>query len=306
MKAKWAFLVVLVLLLLAWPCDGLAGGINDGLIGHWDFEEDAIEQVTVAPSEVLGFQTSVLTIRDRSRHGHTGNIIGNVSFQPGIIGQAAVFDGETSLIRVEWSPRLSLGDSDFTVAMWVCPEGDDSQSSESSIDANAIDSVSRVRDELARLVDHRGTGLAGVTPGWQVKIRTTEAGWFLQGTALDDGFGTMFRVDTSTIYPTERWAHLCVVLEAGHELSVFLNGVCVHKEAISDLGILDNGLPMFIGGTALANGVEGTPAQVFSGMLDDVRLYGRALDRAEITELYSKGAQLHYQNAFGVHFADPR
>jgi len=57
---------------------------------------------------------------DATRSGHDGVAVGDVSFAPGVVGQAFVFDGRDGY--VEFDPRIgNYGAEDFSVELWLRP-----------------------------------------------------------------------------------------------------------------------------------------------------------------------------------------
>lgn len=83
-----------------------------------------------------------------------------------------------------------------------------------------------------------------------------------------------------------KWVHyLGVIDRANHVMSIWLNGkkVAETPDSYGDFNV--NNHELRIGGTE----EEGPVYGLFQGILDDIRLYDRALTKDEIAELYNMG-----------------
>jgi hypothetical protein len=91
--------------------------------------------------------------------------------------------------------------------------------------------------------------------------------------------GDTFRVE----YHSENWNHL-VVSKEDTEIAYFLNGVHVITENVPAPEIASNNeLPLYIGSV---NGI----GRFVNGLIDDIRIYNRALSDSEMGELYQLGS----------------
>lgn len=80
--------------------------LTEGLVGHWTFDEK--EGTTAA---------------DSSDRGHSGTLRNGAVFQPGVLGNALVLNGEGALVEVAdsvESPDFDLK-AGFTFAVWIRP-----------------------------------------------------------------------------------------------------------------------------------------------------------------------------------------
>ncbi len=126
-------------------------------------------------------------------------------------------------------------------------------------------------------------------------------GWVL---ALQDNGALKFSTDLGSIAtgagacPPGQWCH--VVVSRGGESRILVNAAVVGSGEIK-AGDLDAAqAPLLIGKGA-------DEARPFGGLLDDVRLYGRALDAAEAARLTDEGlpwlrGKVHAKTAFGGKF----
>jgi hypothetical protein len=85
--------------------------------------------------------------------------------------------------------------------------------------------------------------------------------------------GSVREVRGTTRVPPNAWTHLAVTYD-GSALHLYVNGTLVNTRARSGEIATSNGV-LRIGGTAIRE-------QFFSGRIDEVRIYNRALTAAEI------------------------
>lgn len=216
--------------------------IGDGLIGHWPFDE-----------------TSGHVVVDRSGHGNHGELI-NGARGPGIYGQALLLAGrDDSHASIPGSTSLNGLADRLTVMAWAYPN--------TPPDGFRV-LVSR---QIGTLL-HPDQFYLGFGP----KDNAMHYKWHL---ATDDG-GTLREGDIYSGTPAHnRWIHLAGTYD-GEIMRLYVDGVEIANAPISGrLRIDDN--PVTIGGE------ENGPAPrvvdgEFDGRIDEVRIYNRALDPAEI------------------------
>ena len=105
------------------------------------------------------------------------------------------------------------------------------------------------------------------------------------GTANGSSPSTRFVVEIPFSLPTTDWHHLALVGHSNNELDIYVNGTSVHTGA----GSVDGGQVANYDESAMgsAHVQVGGRYQFFSGSLDDVYIYDRALSPIEIQTLYS-------------------
>src|SRR3989344_3153405 len=88
----------------------------------------------------------------------------------------------------------------------------------------------------------------------------------------------------STILTTNRWYHVVVTYQGGNHMRIYLDG---NLEVEDTTGIptdfTNTAEPLYVGWLEDAD-------RSFNGLIDDVRIYNRALSAGEITQLYKQGA----------------
>jgi len=89
--------------------------------------------------------------------------------------------------------------------------------------------------------------------------------------------------------PVGSWSHLAATFDKGL-IRLYLDGreVASHKGRIASL--LPNDHALYVG---QGQDPQGQPGFIFAGLIDDARVYGRALPAAEIASLYEAGRAAH-------------
>ena len=173
-------------------------------------------------------------------------------FTEGLFGPAAAFDGQRYL------EAGGIGgfqyDEAFTVSLWVRPEA-----------ANG--------GLISRMQDH-DTG-----SGWGLLLREGRLRFELTMRHTDHSM----RVETRRTLPLQEWSHIAIVfggkLPSHRSLELIVNGESWPLELEWDdlkWPIVYRNLPLRIGAAA---------GQRFQGRLDEIRLYGRALEAEELAAL---------------------
>jgi len=187
---------------------------------------------------------------DSSSQGHHGALEGGLSFVtppvPGRHGGALRFDGTDDIIRIQGFKGIT-GTAQRTVSAWIKTAG------------TSGDLVRWGADEPGQLwVFGHIRGRVGLTP---------RGGYLYMKAGTDD----------------DTWHHVAVVLKAStqpnlhDDVRLFKDGAVAE---IDDIGLLDL-WPIETGDV-----MDLTIGRRFKGLIDDVRLYDRALSDAEIQRLY--------------------
>ncbi len=110
----------------------------------------------------------------------------------------------------------------------------------------------------------------------------------------DDGTATFYVRDDSdlglsatgsTVVADSTWHHVAGVLDRGsNTMALFVDGASEATTSIAGFAeVNDGGSPLEIG-RVFAQG-WGSPSSYFTGMMDDVRIYDRALSGVEVEQL---------------------
>jgi hypothetical protein len=213
-------------------------------------------------------ETSGLIAVDSSGLGNDGTLpemTGN-EWTSGIVGGALEFDGTNDYVSVPNSSSLQLT-SALTMAGWI--------------KANSWGSGTDV-DIIAR----KGEGNPN---NYQLSIADGLATLY-----LDDGDGSGLRGDT--LLNTGQWYHVAATWD-GTTVRIYVDGVLDNDPPDSRGGTIDTDTRAFyIGGRS--------GADLLDGILDDVRLYNRALSEAEIKNLVTRPKAWNPNPPDGVLYED--
>jgi hypothetical protein len=191
---------------------------------------------------------------DSSGNGNTGQMIGmSTSTSPvaGKIGEALKFNGTSSYIPA----TVSLSANVATGCAWI----------KSSNVANS------------QRIFAQGTSGDASGNNFSLQIISST----IRG-IVGNGGGGQF-VGTGVSINSNIWYHVCMVLGGG-SLKLYINGSLAQTDTTSTT-LATGSLGMAIGRTDNGSGV-----QYFQGILDDVRIYSRALSAQEVQQLYALGA----------------
>lgn len=203
--------------------------LADGLQLHIEFEGDVL---------------------DSSPNGFDGVVGGGLQFGPGVVGQAADFDGVDDNVLFPSFPDDLITDDDLTVSYWVdAPEG-------------SLRSVISKRENC------------GPHEFYSVRLRATRE-MFLE---VNDGSTSFFAEAGET---TAGWHHAAFTREDGM-IRAFLDGQLVDEEIMPSTVDFTNTATF-----GLSNGpcigLDGT--EPFEGGIDELRIYNRVLTELEITNI---------------------
>ena len=184
-----------------------------------------------------------LTTADASGNNNTATING-ASWTPlGRFGYALSFNGTTSIASVAASPSLNLS-SGMTLSAWIDP--------------------------------------AAAQSGWRTILQRQPDAYFLNASSdagpLRPAGGATFGGTTSylagpTATPFGAWTYQALTYD-GSTLRLYINGTLVASRAQTG-AILSSTNPLWIGGNQ-------PWGEFFNGLIDEVRVYNRALSQAEV------------------------
>lgn len=192
--------------------------------------------------------------------GNTSNAgieVGTPAYSCGVFGQALLLDGANDQVRIPNTANVAgeFDREDFTVAFYFKPIG---LNGTQYLISKRDTSCTNARKFFVRYVPNSRT------------INT-----FLAQDAEKDA--NLLTVANNLAC----WQHLAIV-RLDNRVFVYLNGQLRSNLGTASRINLETQGPLYIGGSECIGGVE-TP---FSGLIDDVRIYRRALDASEVAGLY--------------------
>ncbi len=222
--------------------------MRDGLIAHYPFDGDA---------------------NDASGNGNHGTVQGNLKYVVGKIGQAIQLNGKDTYIDV--GDKADAMSNSFTLSAWIKTDN-----------YNQYAKVVNKGQTNSGTPENSGYSLRFVTPEI-VKSEEAEL-WF--NFYDDSNTGSYSSLPISKL-PTEQFLLITGVLDRQrtHNLmKLYVNGKLVSSKQ-ADFVSSDTNIPLAIG--ALCRGNYGKTTEIFNGLIDDVRIYNRALSDSEIQNLYN-------------------
>lgn len=192
----------------------------------------------------FGFnETTGSTVIDSSGNGNEGLISGAARTDQGKYGGALLFNGTSDLVLVNSSATLNLP-AGMTIEAWIYPTASQS--------------------------------------GWRAVLHKNKDAYYLHASSPDGPMrpagGAVFAgkeqyTPSGAAIPPNTWTHLAVTYN-GTSLNLYVNGVQVSARTVTG-AVQVNALPLHIGGNSYSD-------QYFKGIIDEVRIYGRALSQNEI------------------------
>ena len=187
------------------------------------------------------------TTNDSSGNGLHGTAMGDPTFEAGKMGQAISLDGFNDYVEIPDSPSLDITDA-ITIAAWAFRE---------------VDSGS-----WERIVAKSDSTL------WDYWLQITPSGTIGGGfTDTEDITHTNLDLVSGSSIPLNQWTHLAFVYD-GTYFKGYVDGQLDKSEDIGSFTIRTSTRPLWIG--RLQDSYD------FGGLIDDVRIYERALSPAEI------------------------
>ncbi len=219
------------------------------------YSEVATASTPSAPGSLVaayGFnEGSGTTATDESGTGNTGLVIGPTWTASGKYGGALEFNGSNAWVLINDSPSLHLTNA-MTLEAWVYPFTLPSSPCSPSATCYWMDVV------------HKDSDRYYIEASSNVGQAPEVGGIFADGKHI---------VIAPSPLATNAWTHLTVTYD-GAMLRLYVNGLLVTNTPVTSL-ITTSVNPLFIGG-------DQTMGQYFHGRIDEVRVYNRALNLAEI------------------------
>ncbi len=223
-------------------------------------------------------QDGATTLIDSSGNHNDGTIHGGVIFVDGVIGKAGSFDGVDDYIEIQHSKNLDITKS-IAISTWV--------------NLDNIDTIEYGKDWVSIFTKDNFT----TSYGLMMSLGDNKMWSFYHNGLNKDN--TSF--NSKNIIRTNQWFHIVVTYDYDKNISkIYINNQLKFSESVN--GSIEHNLKSIL---IAKSGGEWYP-YFLDGKLDDLRIYNRALNEAEIKELYklgqvketvnlSKGLVAHYK-----------
>jgi hypothetical protein len=196
----------------------------------------------------------------------TDSTSGIMTLKEGVSGKALEFDGySTELIRK--TPEQALSAESFTITAWIAPQ-------EYSWNISAIiNQQKEMKSGYLFGINHIGKLVAGIS--------------------IDNEWKTFVSADS---IPLLKWSFVTLKFEKNIGITFFINGKEAGKNAISGSVNYASGENIVIGKTQFSMAPAFTERKTsmdnkfmmhFDGLIDEMKLYGKALNSNEITTQYN-------------------
>ncbi|MFZ5918888.1 MAG: LamG domain-containing protein [Chloroflexota bacterium] len=267
MNKRWIFVGVLVILLVCFCLVVVVGG---GLAAYLFLENKSVMRLGIEDDASIKFPETInngleaywsfdnCNAEDRSGHGFQGTLYGDPECVDGIVGKAFEFDGTGDWFGLQSVPAEVYHLKDFSVSLWFNTDQD-------------------VTQTLLQGSDGHAWGLEGY--GIVVtSFRDIEAGYRVQGPDKCE-------MHALTNLEADTWHHVVLVRntdkQEGHLfVDGKLAGSCQDPDPHSF--VRPQSYPRIGYGFYAPNGYE----KYFDGIIDEIRLYRRALTAEEIAMLF--------------------
>jgi Concanavalin A-like lectin/glucanases superfamily len=239
---------------------GTNDSLKNGLVGYWSFNNpDMAGNVAY----------------DRSGQGNNGTLSTFGTSLPvraiGKLGQALQFDGVNGYVDLGDTAPLRPTTA-ITLCGWGRHTPDNGNGGGTIISKDYTAFVLPYSSYQLFMYDRTGG------PG-------TQNASFLLATSTN----SVLSVSSPTVLLENTWYHICGTWKSGSSAILYLNGAQNAVSAPSGGSLIYNS-----GKNALIGAIyEANPAYIFTGQIDEVRVYNRALSADEIKRLYRIGATLH-------------
>lgn len=194
--------------------------------------------------------------KDSSGNNHDGLLEKAPMWTTGKIGGALAFDGVSNSVDLG-DLAATNGASVLSVSAWV-------MQSSLSVSRSAVSKFAGVKGHFALYASNQTDGGA-------------------DDVAVDLG-NSIGAYTTSNLHAANRWEHWAFVFDGTQptteQLKIFFNGV---QQPVTLHGVIPRTLPSTT--TPVRIGADGNNAAFWNGLVDDVRIYPRALSAFEMSQL---------------------
>jgi concanavalin A-like lectin/glucanase superfamily protein len=203
------------------------------------------------------------TAADSSGNGNTGTLVGGVSWTNGIVRGCIAVNGTYGFVEVPSTPALEQVSNAVTLTAWI------NVHSNSSMQSIARKVINMTNDALPYAA-------------YDLVVQDNGNQTFSARMAVSGTDGTTRGVALGTVQHAYGQWYLLAGVYNGSTVSIYVNGTLETTASYSE-PILQTGQPLTIG-------QYGTVTDTVLGLIDEFRLYNRALTAAEIQQLAGPSA----------------
>ena len=195
-----------------------------------------------------------------SEGGHDGTLTNGPAWVAGQIGDALNFDGVNEYVDVG---TFDVSGSGLTMMGWF--------------------NADTIPTSDGRIIS-KANGLNATDAWWQLSTTDSGANRYLR-MRIKAGGTTTTMADSTVNLSTGQWYFAVATYDnASGAMKLYLDGAEVKSGTHAVGGAVDTGPAV-----PIAIGANGTAERFFDGILDDVRVYDRALNATEISDLFTGG-----------------
>lgn len=196
---------------------------------------------------------------DFSSNKNTGTIT-DATWVNGKFGKALSFDGTDDSVTVGDIPQADFGANDFSISFWA-------KWSTATV-ANIISKREACLHRNFFEIQHNSNGSIALE--------------------VDDWGNDYYSIESTGVALNDNQFHHIMFTREGSTLSVYIDGVLNNSSTEATITNLSNAVSLLFGISVCGTG-QGSSEKAFIGMLDDVRIYNRALSVSEALALRGSG-----------------
>ncbi|GAA0524306.1 Concanavalin A-like lectin/glucanases superfamily protein [Halorubrum aquaticum] len=177
-----------------------------------------------------------------------------VSATTGQVDNAASFDGDNDYVEVPDDPSLDLTDT-LSLVAWVRPASS--------------------QDDYARIISREQSGAGNRQYNLGLDPSATKP-----RTVVDTASSNGVEVSGTIPIADDSWHHVAMTFDRNDAVRLYVDGVEAANTSVSD-SLVSRPSPVVLGSPAHLPGKD-----LFTGRIDDARVYDRVLSAQEVTDLY--------------------